>query len=104
MGTTVFRLILLPSEMAGPRKKKYINDKFISIAKAYDTDWVLEKTCANSLRVGFVDEIFPDAKYIHIVRDGRDLACSAGERWTAKSDLLYIFKKLRFVPARDLPF
>ena len=27
-------------------------------------------------RIGFLHEIFPDAKFVHIVRDGRDVACS----------------------------
>jgi len=37
---------------------------------------LLEKTPRNILRVPFVREIFPKAKIIHIIRDGRDVACS----------------------------
>ena len=65
---------------------------------------LVEKTCANSLRVGFVHKVFPGARFIHIVRDGRDVAASAMDRWTAPLDLPYIAAKARFVPKSDLPF
>ena len=65
---------------------------------------VIEKTCANSLRVGFVHEIFPAARFIHIVRDGRDVAASAMDRWTADLDIPYLAAKARFVPPSDLPY
>lgn len=64
---------------------------------------LVEKTCANSLRVGFVHEIFPRARFIHIVRDGRDVAASAMDRWTAPLDVPYLAAKARYVPASDLP-
>ena len=65
---------------------------------------LIEKTCANSLRVGFVHEIFPEARFIHIVRDGRDVAASAMDRWTAPLDVPYLVAKARYVPATDLPY
>lgn len=92
------------SKMAGDRQRKYIHEKFSEVSKKGGSEWVLEKTCANSLRVDFVEAIFPDALYIHIIRDGRDVACSARERWTSEVDLPYLLKKVRFVPARDLLF
>lgn len=36
----------------------------------------LEKNPRNLLRIPYVKAIFPEAKLIHIVRDGRDAACS----------------------------
>ncbi|MFL2495288.1 MAG: sulfotransferase family protein [Porticoccaceae bacterium] len=92
------------SGMASDRQRKYIQKKFSEVSKKGGSGWVLEKTCANSLRVDFIEEIFPDALYIHIIRDGRDVACSARERWTSELDLSYLLKKVRFVPARDLLF
>lgn len=37
---------------------------------------VIEKCPRNALRIPFVHTLFPSAKFIHIVRDGRDVACS----------------------------
>lgn len=37
---------------------------------------IVEKCPPNILRVLFIHGIFPKAKFIHIVRDGRDVACS----------------------------
>ena len=55
------------------------------------------------LRVAFVDRILPEARYLFIVRDGRDVAASAIERFTAPLDWRYTLRKLRYVPASDLP-
>jgi hypothetical protein len=65
---------------------------------------VIEKTCANSLRVPFVDAVVPEAKYVFIYRDGIDATGSAKLRWTAKLDIPYILEKMRFVPKIDLPY
>lgn len=48
---------------------------------------LVEKSPRNILRVPYVRAIFPEAKLIHIVRDGRDVACSmvpgcGGDRWS----------------------
>lgn len=94
----------IPAEMAVPKVKNYIRRQFNSIAKKNNADIVIEKTCANSLRVPFVDRVLPDAKYIFIYRDGVDATGSAKLRWTAKFDLEYVLEKVRFVPKWDLPY
>lgn len=89
---------------ATPKVKKYIIGAFQKFQKRSKADIVLEKTCANSLRVGFVNEIFPDAKFIHIIRDGRDVVNSAKKRWKAELDIKYILEKARYVPLIDFPY
>lgn len=37
---------------------------------------LVEKNPRHTLRIPFLKAIFPDAKIIHIVRDGRDVTCS----------------------------
>jgi hypothetical protein len=48
------------------------------LARSYLTDdrQLVVKATLNSLKIPFIKKIFPDAKFIHIVRDGRDVACS----------------------------
>lgn len=91
-------------EMATPGVSKYISHKFDQLASTSGAGVVVEKTCANSLRVGFVDKVIPEAKYIFIVRDGYDVVSSALKRWNAQLELQYILKKARFVPVADLPY
>jgi len=92
-----------PEELATDRVRKYIRGRFDGVAGSYRLDTVVEKTCANSLRVGFVDRIVPDARYVFLVRHGMDAVVSAAQRWRGKLDLLYTLKKARFVPAGDVP-
>jgi hypothetical protein len=94
----------IPAIYATPRVKNYIQDCFKYIQEKYNADVVVEKTCANSLRVPFVDAIVPNAKYISIYRDGIDATGSAMKRWTANLDIPYILEKVRFVPKTDLPY
>lgn len=89
---------------ARPEVAAFIRSAFEKEAANDPQATLIEKTCANSLRVGFVHEIFPDARFIHIVRDGRDVAASAMDRWTAPLDLPYLAAKARYVPASDLPY
>lgn len=94
----------IPAQRATPTIKNYIRQCFSGIRGKYNAGVVVEKTCANSLRVPFVDAIMPDAKYVFIYRDGIDATGSAKERWTAKLDIPYILEKVRFVPKTDLPY
>lgn len=52
-----------------------------------DARIIVEKNPRNILRIPFLRAVFPEAKIIHIVRDGRDVACSLvpglGGRWWA---------------------
>jgi hypothetical protein len=91
-------------EMATPLTVKYIQDQFNWVSKKFSASTVVEKTCANSLRVPFVDKVVPGAKYIYIVRDGFDVIGSAKLRWTANLNILYLLKKVKFVPTSDLVY
>lgn len=94
----------IPASRATPYVRGYIRRQFEKVAAAQGVEFVVEKTCANSLRVPFVDAVLPDARYIYIYRDGIDATGSAKLRWTAELDLRYILEKVRFVPPLDLPY
>lgn len=91
-------------DMARPKVCKYIRKQFGWVARKYRVHNVVEKTCANSLRLGFIEKVVPEAKYIFIRRDGLDAVGSAIKRWKAKLDILYLARKARFVPFMDLPY
>ncbi|MCS4502494.1 sulfotransferase [Arhodomonas aquaeolei] len=94
----------LPPERATDFVRRYIRRQFDWVARHYGVETVVEKTCANSLRVPFVDAVVPEAKYLFIRRDGLDAVGSAMDRWTAPLDIPYLARKARFVPATDLPY
>lgn len=65
---------------------------------------LVEKTVSNSLRVPFVQKIFPAARFIHLVRDGRAVAESARRVWLARPGLSYAISKARLLSWRDLAY
>ena len=94
----------LPPELATRRVRGYINRQFRRQARARGAGFLVEKTCANSLRVPFVDRVLPDARYIFIHRQPLDAVASAAKRWHAPFELGYTLRKARFVPPSDVPY
>lgn len=94
----------LPPQRADGRIRTYINSQFSWVATKYGQRIVVEKTCANSLRVPYVETILREPKYIFIARNGFDVVASAKMRWTDKRlNVRYLLKKARFVPFRECP-
>jgi hypothetical protein len=83
--------------------RQYVRNSFRRLATRSAARWVVEKTCANSLRVDFVRAIVPESKFIFLIRDGRAVVASAIKRWRASLDLRYTMRKARFVPLADAP-
>ncbi|MGD2072711.1 MAG: sulfotransferase [Candidatus Thorarchaeota archaeon] len=94
---------LLPKH-ARPEVVSYIRNRFRTWSNKNNQSRVIEKTCANSLRVDFVYKVFPDAHFIHLIRDGRAVVESACRRWKASPRIPYLLEKFRWVPIRDMPY
>ena len=94
----------LPPELATPEVCRFLDKAFARRARAGGLEWVVEKTCANSLRVPFIDRALPDSLYLFIHRHPLDAVPSAMKRWRASLDLGYTLKKARFVPLSDVPY
>ena len=87
--------------------KVKIQKSFLSIAKQKNVSFVLEKTCANCLRLDFVHAALPNAKFILLFRDGHDVIPSAIKRSSGEfsgNKLMYRIKKMRYAPASYLIF
>jgi hypothetical protein len=63
-----------------------------------EADLVVEKTVSNCLRVPLVHQALPQAKFVHVVRDGRDVVESAMRQWAAPADWSYLMAKARTFP------
>lgn len=97
----------IPPERATPAVRQSIRKAFRRIWRQNSRpDFVVEKTCANALRVPFVDAVLPEARYIHMVRNGFDIVASARKRWRGELEvpgLSYFLAKARYAPLSDLP-
>jgi hypothetical protein len=92
-----------PVEFARHAVRSSVRRRFAVQARRTDARWLVEKTCANTLRVGFVHAILPEARFLRISRDGFDVVPSAMKRWQSSFELGYTLKKVRYVPWSDLP-
>ncbi|MFO6464833.1 sulfotransferase family protein [Jannaschia sp. KMU-145] len=97
----------LPPERATVEIRSYIRGAFWAAWRRQGRpDVLVEKTCANTLRVPFVDAILPEARFVHILRDGCAVVPSAMKRWRGEFELPalgYYLRKLLYVPVADLP-
>lgn len=108
-----------PAPLAREDVCRYIRRRFAEHLRADRRERLLEKTPANSLRLAFVRRVLPGCKVIHLVRDGVAVAVSARRKWETQFDrnrerlpeqdiplreLRIRLRKLRMVPARDLPW
>ncbi len=57
---------------------------------------IVEKTVSNTLRIPFLLEAFPKAKFVILTRDGKPVVESAARVWTETPSLTYRLKKLCF--------
>lgn len=95
------------AQMASPRIRAFIRRAFIRQWKARGRPaFLVEKTCANTLRVPFLAAILPEAHFITITRHPEDVVPSAKLRWEGKLEvppLSYFAAKARFIPLMDVP-
>ncbi|MBL8496339.1 sulfotransferase [Nitrosomonas sp. JL21] len=66
-----------------------IQNKFECIRQSAHGEVLLSKRTANNRRIPLLKEIFPSAKYIHLIRDGRAVAYSALQVAWWNDHLLY---------------
>ena len=98
----------LKADGISARQRHYIRETICRFgrkaARGMEFDIVIEKSVPNSLRPLYVKTVFPEAKLIHIVRDGRCVIESAMRNWDSPSDKGYFIDKLRYFPLRSIPY
>ncbi len=65
---------------------------------------LVEKTVGSTLRVPFIEAIYPNARYIHLIRDGRAVTESAMRLWQAPPDTGSLLTKLRRMPLSSIGY
>lgn len=77
---------------------------FQKLARREQCQYVMEKSCVNSLRVDYINAILPNAKFIFLVRDGRDVVLSSLKEWAAPRDPPQWLKRISYLPLYDMPY
>ncbi|HAY07239.1 MAG TPA: hypothetical protein DCY26_11360 [Hyphomonas sp.] len=95
---------VLDPAMLTSRRKEFIRRTLRVLAKVGPDDILIEKTVASTLRVPFVEAVFPNARYIHLIRDGREVAESATRQWEAPPNWSALAQKVRDIPIRNLGY
>ncbi len=72
---------MLRASDARPEVVAHIRGRFAEMVAKSGRQRLLEKTPSNSLRMGFVDKVFPNAIFIHVLRDGVNSALSIKRFW-----------------------
>ena len=78
---------MIPPSRATERVKRYIRTRFDAMRIAQgDKARIVEKTPQSALRLPFVLEVFPDAKLVHVIRDGREVVASARRKYLGSTE------------------
>ncbi len=72
---------MLGADDARPEVVRYVRQQMARVVREGKGERLLEKTPANALRMGFIDRIFPDCRFIHIRRSGPDAILSIHHNW-----------------------
>ena len=68
-------------EDIGPTEADWIRRQFKTFSRAARKGIIIEKSPEHSLNLPVVRYVFPQAKIIHIIRDGRDVTLSTKKEW-----------------------
>lgn len=74
------------AEEADARTIAYVRREFERERRRKRADILVEKTPRNSFKIPFMHRIFPSARWIHIVRDGRDAVLSIHRQWQKRME------------------
>lgn len=82
---------------------RHVRSRFQHFAERRNATTFVEKTPSNCLRIPFMREIFPDASFVFLVRDGRAVLRSTDAIRQAGPDWNRVFDRVRESSLRELP-
>jgi hypothetical protein len=86
-----------------PRSRAFIRKNFKLFSRKTAKPIILDKLPENCFRIPFLASVFPDAKWIYLYRDGRDVTLSMHREWkrrqltVLKKDYQYYYRVVRRV-------
>jgi Sulfotransferase family len=85
------------------RVKKYVRAQFLKYQTEHGNRTIIEKTPHNILRIRYVREIFPDARYLYIVRNPLSFISSVELKWQKPAGSKRLLKRIRTTPVTQIP-
>jgi hypothetical protein len=73
---------------ATPEVSKWIYRNFARYKMSKKCSVLVDKSPRNSLKIPFILKIFPQAKFIHLLRDGRDVTLSINKEWLRRQNII----------------
>jgi hypothetical protein len=89
---------LSPSELTDEQAEKIRQELRRAAGVAAGSVAFVEKTVSNVLRIPYVQKVFPDARFVTVIRDGRDVAESALRSWSERPSVGHPSKKATAFP------
>lgn len=93
----------LTAAQAGERVKRHIRQRFARYTQRMGRQRFCEKTPSNCLRIPFMHAVFPEGKYLLLIRDGRAVFRSTDEIQRAGADWSRIWARIRESHWREWP-
>ena len=94
----------LPPSLLNVHNIKKIHYHFSKLSHSFSETTIVEKTCANSLRIPYIKTIFPSSNIVTITRNRHDAVNSAFIKANSRSSFVYLLRKIKYTPICQLPF
>ena len=78
----------IPAGDIGPRESDWIRRKFEVFARLTGKRVIVDKSPEHAFNLPIVQHVFPEAKIIHIKRDGRDVTLSIKKEWEKRREIV----------------
>jgi hypothetical protein len=91
---------------ARPEVNAHIRREFAHAIRAAGKTRMLEKSPSNAVRMGFVDNVFPDCKVVHIMRHGVQSALSIRAFWqkhASGAPRRHLVRRAKEIKLRQVP-
>jgi len=88
---------------ATPKVCRYIRHQFLKYQQAHGDLRIMEKTPSNIMRIPYVRAIFPESKYLYMVRHPLDQLSSSEIKWRQPITLAHVRMRLSQTPWHQLP-
>ena len=83
-----------------PKIQRYIKKKLVNYLEKYNKKRICDKTPRNCLRIPFISAIFPDAKIVMVLRDGRSVINSTKNELNQSKGIPWqeVYRRLKEIP------